>query len=300
MKRWLLISSAVALLVAGLIFVSFLSTPAHITYQAQSVRARITDLNSTNPTKRVDALNRLIQMNQAAVPYLVAALEEQNSPLFKTYYKFRPSARLPNWFASALPPTQARDTILWNATFIIGQIGPNARTAVPALLKLLQDNDAGLRKTTIAALGLIGPDARAAVPALARMFQESDDMTRLSIVSALIRIGDPDREAAGTLSKLAHELRGKRHVPAAMALWLVYGEPQPALDMLRTREDIVDWENFCIAADFLGTIGPEAKPAIPILVEAFNDKREMIRECAAKALQRIDPKATPRQAISSE
>jgi HEAT repeat protein len=300
MKRWLLISAAVALLVTGLLFVNFLSTPANITYRGKSVRALIVDLNATIPTKRVDALNRLIQMNQEAVPYLVAAVEEQNSRLFKSYYKFRLSAWLPHWLASALPPPQGRDTILCNAIFILGQIGPNARTAVPALLKLLQDCNGGLRIATVATLGLIGPDARAAIPALASVFQESDDMTRLSIVSALIRIGDPDREAAGTLSKLAHELRGKRHVPAAMALWLVYGEPQPALDMLRTREDIVDWENFCIAADFLGTIGPEAKPAIPILVEAFNDKREMIRECAAKALQRIDPKATPRQAISSE
>jgi len=197
---------------------------------------------------------------------------------------------------TALPPPQARDTVL----FILGRIGPNARPAVPALLKLLQDCNSGLRQSAVATLGLIGPDARAAVPALARLFQESDEVTRLSIVSSLLTIGDPDREAAATLSKLAHELRGKTHVSAAIAVWLVDGQSQPALDMLGAREDIVDWENFCRAADILGAIGPQAKAAIPILVEAFNDKREMIRECATKALQRIDLDAALHEGISSE
>ena len=48
----------------------------------------------------------------------------------------------------------------------LGQIGENARAAVPALIQLLQDEVTNVRTSAAGALGAIGANARAATPAL--------------------------------------------------------------------------------------------------------------------------------------
>ena len=45
------------------------------------------------------------------------------------------------------------------------------------------------------------------------------------------------------------------------------------------------------AAAALGCIGPEAKAAVPDLVELLKDQRKAVRKQALKALEEIDPKA---------
>ena len=48
----------------------------------------------------------------------------------------------------------------------MGQIGPDAREAVPALIEALMDTVADVRYWSALALGRIGPEAKAAVPTL--------------------------------------------------------------------------------------------------------------------------------------
>ena len=47
------------------------------------------------------------------------------------------------------------------------------------------------------------------------------------------------------------------------------------------------------AAEALGKIGPDAKPAVPALSEAFKDKNEVVRLAAGVALARIVPEGVP-------
>lgn len=44
-------------------------------------------------------------------------------------------------------------------------------------------------------------------------------------------------------------------------------------------------------ADELIEIGPEAKAAVPILVEALSDRERAVRERAAEVLKKVDPSA---------
>ena len=52
------------------------------------------------------------------------------------------------------------------AAVAIGDLGPSARAAVPALTEALRDQNPTVRFQAAIALGCIGPEARAAVPAL--------------------------------------------------------------------------------------------------------------------------------------
>lgn len=51
----------------------------------------------------------------------------------------------------------------------LGVIGPQAQTAVPALLDALADADSDVRAYAANALGQVGPKAQAAVPRLLKL-----------------------------------------------------------------------------------------------------------------------------------
>jgi HEAT repeat protein len=56
---------------------------------------------------------------------------------------------------------------------VLGRMGEDAAPAVPALTALLDDPDLGVRKAAARTLGQIGPEAKDAVPALMRnLFQQ--------------------------------------------------------------------------------------------------------------------------------
>jgi hypothetical protein len=72
--------------------------------------------------------------------------------------------------------------------YVLAEVGPD-KTAVGPLIRALDDD--WTRYQAIIALGRIGPDAKAAVPHLVRLWQEVNDTHRMSIHEALRRI-DPD------------------------------------------------------------------------------------------------------------
>ena len=53
-----------------------------------------------------------------------------------------------------------------NAALALGQIGPDARDAVPALNEALGDSQWAVRRQAALALGRMGAEARAAIPGL--------------------------------------------------------------------------------------------------------------------------------------
>src|SRR5207245_2950920 len=76
------------------------------------------------------------------------------------------------------------------ATHALGQIGPEAKAAVPALTKLLSEKDSGVRQAAVRALGQIGPEAKPAVPALIKLLPEENPYWVLDVAEALL-ILDP-------------------------------------------------------------------------------------------------------------
>ena len=77
---------------------------------------------------------------------------------------------------------------------ILGEIGPAAKDAAPALAEALKDADRDVRQNAAQALGYIGPGAKAAAPALIFALKDNDAQVRRSAAFALGKVGSLDAE----------------------------------------------------------------------------------------------------------
>jgi HEAT repeat protein len=151
------------------------------------------------------------------------------------------------------------------ASEFLGQIGPDAKAAAPALTKAALDKDPFRAAQAIEALGKIGAEAKSALPVI-RPFLKTDDVRKVAAALALWRL-ERSPEAVGVLMQALHF---QTHL----------GD--------ETRGDLVRWR----AADALRDIGSEAKAAVPALRAALYDEDWTVRRAASAALTRIDPQAT--------
>jgi len=77
---------------------------------------------------------------------------------------------------------------------ILGEIGPAAKDAAPALAEALKDADREVRQNAAQALGYIGPGARSAAPALVAALQDKEWPVRRSAAFSLGKLGSLDAE----------------------------------------------------------------------------------------------------------
>jgi HEAT repeat protein len=71
----------------------------------------------------------------------------------------------------------------------LSELGPDAKSAVPALTTALEDKDLFVRRFAAEALGKIGPDAKSAVPALRKASKDSRKEMQQAAVEALGKMG---------------------------------------------------------------------------------------------------------------
>ena len=128
---------------------------------------------------------------------------------------------------------------------------------VQSLIKQLEDSNPGVCGPAAYELGQIGPAAVAAVPALIETFTHKDGYVRGNAAEALRKIG-----------------------PVAV----------PALiEALKNKDSEVGVRGG--AAYVLGQISPEARAAVPALIQTLEDTDEYVRGTAADALAKIGPVA---------
>jgi HEAT repeat protein len=146
----------------------------------------------------------------------------------------------------------------------LGEIGAEAKAALPALAAALADKEAGVRAAAAEALGRL-PTAKADIDRLAMLLDDAEVQVRLS--------------AAQSLWTLAPAVRGR-------ALPVLSKELTHKSPAVRRR-----------AAEILGGCGGDARAAVPALVEALAEQIVEVRQAIAAALKKIDPDAAARAGV---
>ena len=141
-----------------------------------------------------------------------------------------------------------------SVTRALGGMGSDARTAVPALCKALNDSNWDQRDAAAEALGAIGEDLGSTVPTLLEALSNSDERVRGSAARALGRLRTGD---AGAVSALAAALEDE--------------DPNVRAE----------------AAEALEHIGPKAKAAIPALEKAAKAEHFIVAQAAQEALKSV-------------
>lgn len=168
----------------------------------------------------------------------------------------------------------------------IGQWGPGAKSAVPALLPLVQDADAPVRRAAAFALARMGRAGAAGGDALAAAFPKEEDAgARANMAWALGAVGESS--ASGALAKAVKEGDPAVRLNAARALGDLGVPDGAAFSALSATLKDPDWTLRVTAAWALGVPRDKSKGAVPALARLLADESETVRAMAARALGRI-------------
>lgn len=208
-----------------------------------------------------DMLDSLAQLGPIAVPRLIKALD---------YERARP-----------------------HVIYILGQIGPEAEPAVPALLALMGDDDEAVCRETLIALAKIGPAAEEAVAPLVEALGHHQGPMCYGVCYALGRIGPAAVKAKPVLLRTMAGSDGSAAFIAAWALTRIdptcpmTAEISTPILMAGLQEADPGFRLQAAAA--LKSLGPLARGATAALQRAIEDEDPFVREAAAEALEAIGP-----------
>jgi HEAT repeat protein len=200
-----------------------------------------------------EAQEAVRQIGTNAIPYLLRLAKPWGSPV-----KEKASALLPRTFFAKYQTSKSRDRFL--AVYGFTLLGSTARPAVPALMNMLNDDDADIRATAARSLGGIGPGAQDAAPALIGRLHDPIQRVWAAAAGALDLIPPTSEEE---VPALVHILKG------------------PQKDSKVTVR----------LMDRLGTFGSRASAAVPAILLYVDEQDADTRVSAAKALGQIDPAA---------
>ncbi len=168
----------------------------------------------------------------------------------------------------------------------LGKLGPNAETAIPALIEALSDTDAEVRHLAGDALVSIGTTA---IPALAKMLKAANTQTRLESAFVLGTFRHRAQVAVPELLPALKDDSAAVRRQAAITLGLIGPGGKAAVPALISALNDEDIEVCRCAARSLGLIGPGARAAVPELIRAMKSKDAQLGSWAAGALGMIGP-----------
>lgn len=195
-----------------------------------------------------------------------------------------------------LAPYEFRSTRSYAAE-VLGQMGPAAQPAVPALLEALRDKEGIVCRAAAKALVNISSSPEV-VSALIDCLEDSDCAAPTTILESLLLIAPPEQARPALIGALEHE---KEQVCTAAAEAL--GEIGPLPGVVPALVECLQ-DSQCPArrevVHSLGQIGAPAQEAVPALQAATEEEDELVRLAAAKALWQITQQPEPALTMAIE
>jgi HEAT repeat protein len=174
-----------------------------------------------------------------------------------------------------------------DAAFALGQMGLAARSAIPALVRALTDDDPEVRDEVIQALVMMGP---AAVGHLTEALAHKKACVREMACIALAALRGRARAAVPGLDTALTDSVETVRVWAAVARWHVARQAEPVLPVLEAALKSPDADLRVQAVFTLGQLGPDAAPALCL---ALADGDPEIQTQAAATLGALGTGAAP-------
>jgi HEAT repeat protein len=203
-----------------------------------------------------------------------------------------PSVRLA---PKLLPLLKTPDSDLRWAVLVASRIGPSDAGEISWLLLAENDPDIKVRAGMLQCLSWIGPSATNAVPAVLKLCQDNDMSVRTDAAWALWKITGQTNAAVPVLEEVLRAL-DQNHVvqsPHWVACDLLEmgksGSSLVPVFINSLTNSHVSTGARMSACSCLGQIGPPAAAAIPALRLALLDPDPEVRQRAESALTRIDP-----------
>ncbi len=284
-------------------------------------------LSPTWPGKENEERDELRLRGATVVPVLVEAMRHRS--LAERVKWNQRVAKLPSWLGSSLPRSGEYAYRRRTATWMLGEMGPAASNAVPALEKFrttVTDEDLHAQATVALAkiqpsnpvarsnllaelraggqtprffiaqeLGAIQPFDPELLAALTLALKDSDGEVRANATWSASQFGPAARAVAPRLRELLHD--PYRHIPVNAAYALVRIAPDQAPEAVETFLKLL--EKGVFTAEFVATplalaLGPPATNAIPWLEECLRRSKGAVpQQVALVALWRIRRQATP-------
>jgi len=150
------------------------------------------------------------------------------------------------------------------------ELGSEAvRSIIPILTETLDDGDSGVRTAAARALGDFGPLADVAIPALSRSLSGANDSLTQSIIGSLLKIGE---QATPTLKEQLNSDNTLTRLYAADAVWRITEDSSEILPTLVAVLSDGDVKNRELAALGLTYLGRQALPAVPAVQSLVNNR----------------------------
>ncbi len=166
----------------------------------------------------------------------------------------------------------------------LAKMGPRARDAVPVFLEALKDDDVIIRSEAVRGLPNLRPDPQIGVTAVTPLLSDSYPANQVWAANALADFGQTEMAA----TYLTVFLKGEAKTGAAAGLSRLGPEARGAVPLLvemlekRTEPNEGYWASMALAA-----IGRDATSALPALEAASKDPNKTVHEAARYAIREI-------------
>jgi HEAT repeat protein len=255
---------------------------------AAAVPALQTALADPTVALRSLAVDALAAIGPPAVPALAAALSQEGDVRRCAALALarigRPATAASKALADALrdPSPEVRPAVLG----ALAALGPDALPAVPALVKLF-DQEAASRGQVLSALVRIGPEARIALAVCSKALADNRAAVRLQALAELASLG---AKAKPVTEKIVGRLKDDHlEVRRAAALTLILlGEAKPVLAAAEEGVKSASAGQRETALWMAGALGVAAKGLLPLVRERGRDENPAVRLMAVWALAEID------------
>lgn len=221
-------------------------------------------LEDADPAARIRALDALAEQGKEAVPHLIEAMAKE-------------------------------EAVYW-ACLVLSEIGPDAEEAVPALIKVLDDERPGVRREAILALAAIG---EASAPATEALVEALD--CEINGVVATYALGKIGRVPPAAEKKITKNTKSDDGVLATVSLWaLARLHPDDAALQRRTVRRLAEFlksddpRQRVAAARALVELDPDPEIARPIIKKVMDGASPEVLHAAMDAIASLGEKTLPR------